>query len=85
MQTMNKEIGIKLRQIRKHQGLGLHDVEKISNGAFTIQAIGSYERGNRSIPLNKFIELCKVYKIPPHTVLKHQRMTCQIMCEDTYV
>ena len=85
MQTMNKEIGIKLRQIRKHQGLGLHDVQKISNGAFTIQAVGSYERGNRTISLPKFIELCELYKVPAHVVLKHERMTCRIMCEDTYV
>ena len=85
MRTIDIEVGIKLRQIRKHLGLGLKDVELLSDGEFTVQAVGSYERGNRSIPLNKFIELCKVYKIPAHVVLRHERMTCQIMCEDNYV
>lgn len=85
MKTIDIEVGIKLRQIRKHLGLGLHDVQILSDGEFTAQAVGSYERGNRSIPLNKFIELCELYKIPAHTVLKYPRMTCRIMCEDTYV
>lgn len=85
MQTMNKEIGIKLRHIRNHLGLGLRDVELLSNGEFTIDAVGSYERGDRTISLPKFIELCKLYNIPAHVVLKHERMTCRIMCEDTDV
>ena len=85
MQTINKEIGIKLRDIRKHNGLTLDNVQKLSNGAFTVVAVGSYERGNRTIPLPKFIELCKLYNVPAHVVLKFSRMTCKLMCEDTYV
>ena len=84
MRVIDIEVGIKLRQVRKHLGLGLKDVELLSDGEFTIVAVGSYERGNRSIPLNKFIQLCELYKVPAHVVLKHERMTCQIMCEDTY-
>ncbi len=85
MQTINKEIGVKLRHIRKHLGLGLRDVELLSNGEFTIVAVGSYERGSRTIPLPKFMELCKLYNIPPHVVLQYPRMTCQIMCTDSDV
>jgi transcriptional regulator with XRE-family HTH domain len=82
---MNKEIGIKLRHIRKHHGLSLLDVQKMSDGIFTVVSVGAYERGNRTISLPKFIELCELYKVPAHVVLKHERMTCRIMCEDTYV
>ena len=84
MRVIDIEVGIKLRQVRKHLGLGLKDVELLSDGEFTIVAVGSYERGSRSIPLNKFIQLCELYKVPAHVVLRHERMTCQIMCEDTY-
>lgn len=83
MEIIDKEIGIKLRQIRKHLGLGLNDVQILSNNIFTAVAVGSYERGSRSIPLNKFVELCKLYRVPAHVVLKYPRMTCRIMCEDT--
>ncbi len=83
MQTINKEIGVKLRHIRKHHGLSLLDVQKMTDGIFTVVSVGAYERGNRTISLPKFMELCKFYNIPPHVVLQYPRMTCRIMCTDT--
>jgi hypothetical protein len=43
MRTIDIEVGIKLRQIRKHLGLGLKDVELLSNGEFSIQAVGTFK------------------------------------------
>lgn len=80
MQTINQEIGVKLRHIRKHLGWSLLDVHKFSDGNFNIATVGSYERGNRTISLPRFIELCRFYNIPPHVVLQYPRMTCKIMC-----
>jgi transcriptional regulator with XRE-family HTH domain len=47
------------------------DVERISNGEFTEQAIGSYERNHRNITLKRLLKLCDVYGVSIDTVIKH--------------
>lgn len=49
----------------------LKDVEDMSNGEFTIAALGSYERNFRSITLKKLLRLCDVYGVSVDTVIRH--------------
>lgn len=58
------EVHKNLRKIRKSKGLTLHQVEALSNGVHKVPVIGSYERGNRTISVNKLIALAEFYEVP---------------------
>ncbi len=49
----------------------LEDVERISNGEFTKQAVGSYERNHRNITVKRLLKLCDVYGISINAVIRH--------------
>jgi transcriptional regulator with XRE-family HTH domain len=52
-----------LKRARLIAGHTLEDVERISNGKFTKEAVGSYERNSRNITVKKLLELLEVYGI----------------------
>jgi transcriptional regulator with XRE-family HTH domain len=54
----------KLRQIRESQGLTLQDVATRSKGAISAIALGSYERGDRSISTRKIMQIAHLYGLP---------------------
>lgn len=53
-----KDIGIKLKRIRKKQHLSLRSLGEILNVSFT--ALGYYERGERLIKSDTLISICKL-------------------------
>ena len=53
-----------IRRIRKSKGWTLKDVEKASGGIWKAVVIGSYERCDRALSLNKAIALAAFYKVP---------------------
>jgi transcriptional regulator with XRE-family HTH domain len=54
----------RLRSIRESQGLTLSQVAAKSNGGLSAIALGSYERGDRSISAYKLLEISHLYQIP---------------------
>ena len=48
-----KALGSKLRAIRQQQGLSLHGVEQKSGGRWKAVVVGSYERGDRAVTVQK--------------------------------
>jgi transcriptional regulator with XRE-family HTH domain len=50
-------------------GLTLHGVEERSKGRFKPSVLGSYERGERAISVDRFCELAQVYSIPADRLL----------------
>jgi len=54
----------RLRQIREAQGLSLKQVAARSNGRISAIALGSYERGDRSISALKIFEVAQIYQVP---------------------
>ena len=56
-----KTLGARLRAIRTQQGLSLHGVEEKSRGRWKAVVVGSYERGDRSVTVQKLAELA-VYR-----------------------
>ena len=60
-----------LKMIRLIRRYRLQDVEDMSNGEFTVAALGSYERDHRSITLKRLLKLCDIYKVSIDTVIKH--------------
>ena len=54
----------RLRAVREAQGLTLNQVAVLSSGTISAIALGSYERGDRSLSATKVLEIAKIYKIP---------------------
>ncbi len=54
----------RLRSVREAKCLTLSQVAAMSSGSISAIALGSYERGDRTISACKVLELAKIYKIP---------------------
>jgi transcriptional regulator with XRE-family HTH domain len=59
-----KALGARLRAIRSQQGLSLHGVEEKSHGRWKAVVVGSYERGDRSVTVQRLAELADFYGVP---------------------
>ena len=64
-----KALGAKLRAIRQQQGLSLHGVEERSGGRWKAVVVGSYERGDRAVTVQKLAELADFYNVPVSELL----------------
>jgi transcriptional regulator with XRE-family HTH domain len=71
-----EEIASSLRKIRKSKGWTLKEVEEASGGRWKAVVIGSYERCDRALSLNKAISLANFYNVPLDELLGlHSRDT----------
>jgi transcriptional regulator with XRE-family HTH domain len=59
-----KALGQRLRAIRTQQGLSLHGVEEKSRGRWKAVVVGSYERGDRAVTVQRLSELADFYGVP---------------------
>jgi transcriptional regulator with XRE-family HTH domain len=59
-----KALGARLRAIRTQQGLSLHGVEEKSRGRWKAVVVGSYERGDRAVTVQRLAELAEFYGVP---------------------
>ena len=59
-----RALGARLRAIRQQQGLSLHGVEEKSQGRWKAVVVGSYERGDRAVTVQKLAELADFYTVP---------------------
>lgn len=64
-----KDLGQRLRAIRQQQGLSLHGVEERSHGRWKAVVVGSYERGDRAVTVQKLAELADFYGVPVSELL----------------
>jgi len=64
-----KALGSRLRAIRTQQGLSLHGVEQKSQGRWKAVVVGSYERGDRAVTVQRLAELAHFYGVPVHELL----------------
>src|ERR1041384_5290263 len=69
-----KALGSKLRGIRQQQGLSLHGVEQKSGGRWKAVVVGSYERGDRAVTVQKLAELADFYGVPVAELLPEGRI-----------
>ena len=59
-----REIQIRIRAARLTLGWSLADFELHSAGAITAVAMGSYERGTRTLSITKLLKICDIFQIP---------------------
>ena len=64
MSDYAKALGARLRAIRTQQGLSLHGVEEKSEGRWKAVVVGSYERGDRAVTVQRLAELAQFYGVP---------------------
>lgn len=64
-----RALGARLRAIRTQQGLSLHGVEEKSHGKWKAVVVGSYERGDRAVTVQKLAELADFYGVPVSELL----------------
>lgn len=69
MSDYAKALGARLRAIRTQQGLSLHGVEEKSRGRWKAVVVGSYERGDRAVTVQRLAELAEFYAVPIHELL----------------
>lgn len=60
----SKLLGERLRNVRVQKGMSLHDVELASGREFKTSALGAYERGERTIPIQRLQRLARLYRVP---------------------
>lgn len=64
-----KALGARLRSIRTQQGLSLQGVEQKSKGRWKAVVVGSYERGDRAVTVQRLAELADFYGVPVQALL----------------
>jgi transcriptional regulator with XRE-family HTH domain len=67
LMTINDQINQfqnRLRRIREGKKLTLAQAAELSKGAVTAIALGSYERGDRSISIGKLLTIAEMYGVP---------------------
>src|SRR5687768_15185775 len=65
----SREVGVRLRAVRRQRRMSLDDVERQSGGRWSASAIGAYERGFRNLSLPRLRELAEFYAVPMATLL----------------
>ena len=64
-----KALGSRLRTVRLQQHLSLHGVERKSGGRWKAVVVGSYERGDRAVSVQRLAELAEFYGVPVSELL----------------
>lgn len=64
-----RQVGERLRNIRRQQGLSLQAVEEQSGREFKASVLGAYERGERIISVLRLQRLASLYGVPVDQLL----------------
>lgn len=67
--SLNRELGRRLRAVRRAKGLSLADVEALTGGEFKSSVVGAYERGERGVSVARLIRLAASYGVDPRELL----------------
>lgn len=65
----SRQLGERLRTLRVRRRLTLKEVEDQSGGVLPEAAVGSYERGTRTPPLRRTMQLADFYGVPVEAIL----------------
>jgi len=61
--SYTRQVGLRLRSVRRAKRLSLHDVELDSGKEFKASVLGAYERGERAISVLRLQRLAQIYGV----------------------
>ena len=64
-----RQVGERIRQIRRQKRLSLQDVEARSDAEFKASVLGAYERGERAISVPRLHRMARFYDVPVDQLL----------------
>jgi|TARA_B100000959_G_scaffold276831_1_gene332276 transcriptional regulator with XRE-family HTH domain len=64
-----RQVGERIRQIRRQKRLSLQDVEARSEAEFKASVLGAYERGERAISVPRLQRMARFYDVPVDQLL----------------
>ena len=64
-----RQVGERIRQIRRQKRLSLQDVEARSDAEFKASVLGAYERGERAISVPRLQRMARFYDVPVDQLL----------------
>ena len=64
MSIESENLGHRIRSIRISRKFTLHDVQRLSKGALSAASLGAYERGYRSLSIEKAAQIADFYQVP---------------------
>lgn len=67
--SLRKQIGANLREARKRRGWSLQTAYVESGERYPAVVIGSYERGDRAVTVDRLVALAELYGVPPGSLL----------------
>ena len=67
--SYTRQVGLRLRGVRRSKRLSLHDVEIASQKEFKASVLGAYERGERAISVPRLQRLASFYTVPVDQLL----------------
>ncbi|MGY6500322.1 MAG: helix-turn-helix domain-containing protein [Acidimicrobiales bacterium] len=70
-----RQVGERMRAIRRQKRLSLHDVESLSEQEFKASVLGAYERGERAISVPRLQRLARFYSVPVDQLLPRDDVT----------
>ncbi|MEL6892637.1 MAG: transcriptional regulator [Actinomycetota bacterium] len=68
----SRQVGERLRVIRKQKRLSLQDVEALSTQDFKASVLGAYERGERALSVPRLDRLAQFYNVPIEQLLPRE-------------
>lgn len=68
-------IGARLRRVRHQQEMSLADVQASSKGRWKAVVVGAYERGDRSVTVDRLAQLATFYDVPLADLLPDPQLT----------
>ena len=84
-QTQIETLHTRMRLIRESRHLTLIQAAKLSKGQISAIALGSYERGDRSVSAHKLIMIANLYQVPiselfqaPQTFMSSERISIDV-------
>ena len=68
----SRQVGERLRVIRKQKRLSLQEVEAQSDQEFKASVLGAYERGERALSVPRLDRLAQFYAVPVEQLLPRE-------------
>jgi transcriptional regulator with XRE-family HTH domain len=68
----SRQVGERLRVIRKQKRMSLQEVEAQSNHEFKASVLGAYERGERALSVPRLDRLAQFYAVPVEQLLPRE-------------